>query len=75
MTPYKVNMGVGISSLIQHIRWAPNLKRRWLDYVKKTPEKMNDSSSGQGKEKNYRKNREEKKKKKKYDDDKVLFYL
>ena len=65
-------MGVGISSLIQHIRWAPNLKRRWLDYVKKTPEKMNDLSSGQEKEKNYRKNRE-KKKKNKYDDDKVLF--
>ena len=41
--------------------------------MKKTPEKMNDLSSGQGKEKNYRKNREKKKKKKKYDDDKVLF--
>ena len=33
---------------------------------------MNDLSSGQEKEKNYRKNRE-KKKKNKYDDDKVLF--
>ena len=30
--------------------------------MKKTPEKMNDSSSGQGKEKNYRKNREKKRK-------------
>ena len=32
--------------------------------MKKTPVKMNDSSSGQGKEKNYRKNREKKKEKK-----------
>ena len=65
-------MGVGISSLIQHIRLAPNLKRRWLDYVKKTPVKMNDSSSGQGKEKKIQKKQRKKKKKKKYDDDKVL---
>ena len=39
------------------------MKRQWLDYVKKTPVKMNDLSSGQGKEKNYRKNREKKRKK------------
>ena len=56
-------MGVGISSLIQHIRWAPNLKRQWLDYVKKTPENMNDLGSGQGEQKKYRKNREKRKEK------------
>ena len=69
-------MGVGISSLIQHIRLAPNLKRRWLDYVKKTPEKMNDLSSAQGKEKITGKKKEKKRKeRKKCDDDKVLFQL
>ena len=42
--------------------------------MKKTPVKMNDLSSGQGKEKNYKKQRI-KKKKKKYDDNKVSFSL
>ena len=41
------------------------MKRRWLDYVKKTPEKMNDLSSAQGKEKiTGKKKRKEKKRKK-----------
>ena len=75
MTPYKV-MGVGMSSLIEHISWAPNLKRRWLDCVKMTPEKMNDLSSGQGEQKKYRKNREKGKEKgKEVWWDEVLFQL
>ena len=40
--------------------------------MKKTPEKMNDSSSGQGRKKITEKT-EKKKENKKYDDDKVLF--
>ena len=75
MTPYKV-MGVGMSSLIEYISWAPNLKRRWLDYVKKTPENMNDLGSGLGEQKKYRKNREKRKEKgKEVRWDEVLFQL
>ena len=33
-------MSVRISTLIQHIRWAPNLKRLWFYYMKMTPQKV-----------------------------------
>ena len=65
-------MSVGMSSLIEHISWAPNLKRRWLDYVKMTPEKMHYLSSG--KKKNTEKTERKKKKQvKKYDEIKFCF--
>ena len=73
MTQQKV-MGAGKSSLIEHISWAPNLKRLWLHYVKMTPEKMNDLNSGQEEQKRIqKKQREEKKKVKKYDEIKFCF--
>ena len=33
-------LGAGVDSLIQHLSWAPNVKRLWLDYVKMTPQKV-----------------------------------
>ena len=42
MTPQKV-MGAGISSIIQHLTSAPQLKRLWLYKVKMTPQKVMDA--------------------------------
>ena len=36
-------MDAGISSLIHHVKCAPNLKRLWLDNVKMTPQKVMDA--------------------------------
>ena len=45
MTSQKL-MSVGISSLIENISLAPNLKRQWLDNVKMTPQKVNGARIG-----------------------------
>ena len=65
-------MGVGISSLIQHIRWAPNLTETvtWLcEEVSRKDEWFKQRS----REEKITEKTEKKKEKKKYDDDKVLF--
>ena len=39
-------MSVGISSLIENISLAPNLKRQWLDNVKMTSKKVKGAGIG-----------------------------